>query len=121
LRYTGPYDASFLYMIHQSSTWWIFPTRHLSNYLYTVLYHHRTFPQTLLWYSSELICCDFFSEAIPLCISNLYTVLCTVNTQHTSRQDAIITIRLYLATCFGRDRPSSGQPRKILWYSTNST
>ena len=36
-------------------------------------------------------------------------ILCTVNTQHTSRQEAIITIRLYLATCFGRKRPSSGQ------------
>ena len=40
---------------------------------------------------------------------SLYDILCTVNTQHTSRQDAIITIRLYLATCFGRKRPSSGQ------------
>jgi len=39
-------------------------------------------------------------------LSNLYNVLCTVNTQHTSRQDAIIKIRLYLAT--------------ILRYSKNS-
>jgi len=53
-------------------------------------------------------------EANLLCISNLYNILCTVNTQHTSRQDAIITIRLYLATCFGRNRPSSGQQRTIL-------
>jgi len=30
------------------------------------------------------------------------------------KQDAIITIRLYLATCFGRDRPSSGQLRTII-------
>ena len=28
---------------------------------------------------------------------NLYNILCTINTQYTSRQDAIITIRLYLA------------------------
>jgi len=27
------------------------------------------------------------------------------------KQDAIITIRLYFATCFGRGRPSSGQLR----------
>jgi len=27
------------------------------------------------------------------------------------KQDAIITVRLYLATCYGRDRPSSGQLR----------
>jgi len=47
--------------------------------------------------------------------------LCVVNTQHTSRQDAIITIRLYLATCFGRVRPSAGQLRTILRYSKNST
>ena len=45
--------------------------------------------------------------------SRLYNILRTVNTQHTSRQDAIITIRLYLATCFGRKRPSSGQLRTI--------
>jgi len=60
-------------------------------------------------------------EAIPLCISNLYNILRTVNTQQTSRQDAIMTIRLYLATCFGRNRPSSGQLRTILSYSKNST
>ena len=47
-------------------------------------------------------------------------MLPTVNTQHTSRQDAIITIRLYLATCFGRKRPSSGELRTILRYSKNS-
>jgi hypothetical protein len=41
-------------------------------------------------------------------ISNLYNIICTVNTQHTSKQDTIITIWLYLATCFGRDRQSSG-------------
>jgi len=33
------------------------------------------------------------------------------------KQDAIIKIRSYLATCFGRKRPSSGQPRTILRYS----
>ena len=38
--------------------------------------------------SSRII---FLREAIPLCISNLYNILCTVNTQHTSRQDAVIT------------------------------
>jgi len=47
-----------------------------------------------------------------------YNILRTVNTQHTSRQDAIIKIRLYLATCFGRKRPSSGQLRTVLRYST---
>jgi hypothetical protein len=31
-------------------------------------------------------------------LSNLYNILCTANTRHTSRQDATITIRLYLAT-----------------------
>jgi len=31
------------------------------------------------------------------------------------------TIRLYLATCFCRNRPSSGQLRTILRYSKNST
>ena len=36
----------------------------------------------------------------------LYYIFCTVNIQHTLKQDAIITIRLYLATCFGRKRPS---------------
>jgi hypothetical protein len=52
---------------------------------------------------------------------SLYNILCTVNKQHTSRQDAIITIRLYLATYFGRERPSSGQLRTILRYSKKST
>jgi len=43
--------------------------------------------------------------------------------QHTTyiKQDAIITIRWYLATCFGRDWPSSGQLGTILRYSKNST
>ena len=31
------------------------------------------------------------------------------------------TVRLHLATCFGRKRPSSGQLRTILRYSKNST
>ena len=31
----------------------------------------------------------------PVVYIKLYNILCTVNTQHTSRQDAIITIRLY--------------------------
>jgi hypothetical protein len=43
--------------------------------------------------------------------SFLYATLRTVNKQHTSRQDAIIKIRLYLATCFGRKRLSSSQLR----------
>jgi len=30
------------------------------------------------------------------------------------KQGAIITIRQYLATCFGRDRPSSGQLRTTI-------
>jgi len=30
------------------------------------------------------------------------------------KQDAIITIRLYLAACFGHDRPSSGQLRTTI-------
>ena len=48
-------------------------------------------------------------------------ILCTVNTQHASRQDAIITISLYLAKCFGRKRPSSGELKTILRYSKNTT
>jgi len=48
-------------------------------------------------------------------------MLCTVNTQHASRQDEIITIRLYLATCFGRDRSSAGQLRTTVIYIKNST
>jgi len=51
----------------------------------------------------------------------LCNILRTVNTQHTSRQDAIITFRFYLATRFGRKRPFPGQLRTILWYSKNST
>jgi len=50
-----------------------------------------------------------------------YNIFYTINTQHISRQDAIITIRLCLATCFGRNRLSSGQQRTILRYSKNST
>ena len=35
--------------------------------------------------------------------------------QYTTHiKDAIITIRLYLATCFGRDRPSSGKLRTTI-------
>ena len=44
----------------------------------------------------------FFERPSRCVLSNLYNKLRTVDTQHTSRQDAIITIRLYLATCFGR-------------------
>ena len=61
----------------------------------------------------------FFKRPSRCVLSNLYNIFCTVNTQHTLRQDAIITIRLYLATCFGRKRPSSGQLRTILRYSKN--
>ena len=50
------------------------------------------------------------------CIRANGIIFCTVNSQHTSRQDAIITIRLYLATCFNCERPSSGQLRTILRY-----
>jgi len=53
--------------------------------------------------------------------TNKLYILCTVNTQHTSRQYALITVRLYLATCFGRKHPSSGQLRTILRYTKNST
>jgi len=52
-----------------------------------------------------------------LCLCN---ILCTINMQHTSRQDAIIAISLYLATCFGHNQPSSGQLRTISRYSKNS-
>jgi len=51
---------------------------------------------------------------------DLYNILCTVNTQRTSRQDAVIIIRLYLATCFGHNWPSSDQLRTVLRYSKNS-
>jgi len=39
-----------------------------------------------------------------------------MNRQYTAynKQDVIITIRLYLATCFGRDRPYSGQLRTTI-------
>jgi len=50
----------------------------------------------------------------------LYNILHTVNTRQTPKRDAVITIRLYLATCFGRKRPSSGQLGTILRYSKNS-
>jgi len=64
---------------------------------------------------------QFFRERPSCCVlSNLYNILCTVNTQHTSRQDAIITIRSYSATRFGRKRPYSGQLRTILRYSKHS-
>jgi len=56
-----------------------------------------------------------------LVLSKFVNILCIVNTQHASRQDAIITIRLYLATCFGRDRPFSSQLRTTLRYSRNGT
>jgi len=36
------------------------------------------------------------------------------HTKHTSKRDATITIRTYLAICFGRDRPSSGQLRTTI-------
>ena len=52
---------------------------------------------------------------------DFYNILCTANTQQISRQGAIITIRLYLATHFDRDRPSSGQLRTILRYNENCT
>jgi len=51
----------------------------------------------------------------------MYNIFCTVSTQCTLRQGAIITIRLYLATCFGRKLPPSGQLRTILRYSKNGT
>jgi len=41
----------------------------------------------------------------------MYNILCTVNTQHTSRQDAIITIRWYLAYMF-RPCPAIFRPTK---------
>jgi len=61
-----------------------------------------------------------FERGHPLVYYEIY-ILCTVNTQHTSRQDAVNTTRLYLATCFGRKRPSSGELRTILRYSKNIT
>jgi len=57
---------------------------------------------------------DFFEGSSRCVLSNLYNILCTVNTQHTSKQYAIITIRLYLATCLGRYRPSSGHLRSTV-------
>jgi hypothetical protein len=65
-----------------------------------------------VWGKQKLV---FFLERPPrYVLSNLYNILHTVNTQHTSRQAAIITIRLHLTTCFGRDRPSSGQLRTTI-------
>jgi len=43
-----------------------------------------------------------------------YNILCTINKVLTSKQDAVITVRLHLDTFFGRDRPSSGQLRTTL-------
>jgi len=39
-----------------------------------------------------------------------------MHSQYTTyiKQDGLITIRLYLATCFGRDRPTSGRLRTTL-------
>jgi len=81
-------------------------------------------PTCLLTSLSEAEFITFFfweREAIQLCMIKFVLYNMTVNTQHTSRQDAIITIRLYLTTCFGRKRPSSGHLRTILRYSKNST
>jgi len=66
--------------------------------------------------------CEVLSLNLQVGLINvfLFYMICTVNTQHTSRQDALITIRLYLTTCFGRDRPSAGQLRTILRYSKNT-
>ena len=75
--------------------------------------------QISFWYHKPFI--NLRERPSRCVLSNLCNILCTVNTQHTSRQDAIITIKLYLATCFGRKRPSSGQLRTILRYSKNST
>jgi len=70
----------------------------------------------------RFVFCFFSWERPSRCmLSNLWNMLCIVNTQHISRQDAIITVRLYLATFFGRKRSSSGQLRTILRYSKNST
>jgi len=68
-----------------------------------------------IWYTIYMIWEDKANKL------SLYNILRTVNTQHTSRQDAIITSLLYLATCFGCKRPSSGQLRTTLIYSKNST
>ena len=59
-----------------------------------------------------------WEKPCPCVYPNLYNILCTVNTQRASRQDAIITVMLYLATCFCRDRPSSDQLRTMLRCST---
>jgi len=46
-----------------------------------------------------------------------------MHSQYTTyiKQDVLITIKLYLATCFGRDRPFSGQLRTVSSYSKNRT
>jgi len=66
-------------------------------------------PHVMIWLWINITFIRFLERPSRCVWSNLYNILCAVNTQHTSRQVAIITIRLYLATYFGRDRPSSGQ------------
>ena len=53
--------------------------------------------------------------------AELCNILCTVSTQHGARQDATITIGLYLAICFGSKRPTASKLRTVLRYSKNST
>ena len=52
-------------------------------------------PEKSLLISTEVLI--FIFERLSLyALSDWYNILCTVNTQHTPRQDAIITIRLYI-------------------------
>ena len=53
--------------------------------------------------------------------AKLCDILCTVNTEYRARQDAIITIRLYLAACFGRKWSSASKLRTALRGSKDST
>jgi hypothetical protein len=52
--------------------------------------------------------------------AKLCDILCTVNTERRARQDAIITIRLYLAACFGRKWSSASKLRTVLRGSKDS-
>ena len=53
--------------------------------------------------------------------AKLCDIMCTVNTEHRARQDAIITIRLYLATCFCRKWLSASKLITVLRGSKDST
>ena len=80
--------------------------------------------QTSLWnsLSASRLCAtsQLFKVDTPQCFTSVESVQYITHSQYTTyiKQDSIITIRWYLSTCFGCDRPSSGQLRtttKVLY------